>query len=451
MKSRRSIITLFLMGTALLLSASASAQSFRSGYFLDNYVYGYRINPAQINQKSFLGLGVGSFDLQNNLNFGMSNLLFPRNGKVVTGFNKAVSADDFLGGLKDKLTLSLDESVSLLSFGVAGEETMHTFEINVRTLASVALPKSIFAFLKLGGSNTYDISGINLNAGVVGDIAYGYSRRINEQLSVGGRVHLLLGVMDVTARSVDSSISLEDANQTQLKSEIQLQTSGMLTLATDKDDNLDFGATKFTGSPIGGYGAGLDLGVEYEPIEGLNVMASITDLGFISRTNTTDLKASGNITYTGSDLVYEDESIETEFEDVLEEFKDAIHFKPGDSPSRMDMMPFNAALGVRYKMPFYNPLSVGMLTTYHSDSAAPWYDIRFGLTFSPGYALSASANVGTGTFGPTFGGGLNLHLGPFNLLAGVDTFIGKMGKINGIPIPLEAFPFNAHMGLSLTF
>lgn len=447
MKSRRILLAL---SAALLLSAGASAQSFRSGYFLDNYVYGYRINPAQINKKSFLGLGLGNIDLQNNSNIGEASLLFPRNGELVTGFNKAVSADEFLGGLPDQIAFSFDESINLLSFGVAREKTMHTFEFNIRTLASIGLPHEIFEFLKLGGNKTYDISDIRISAGVVGDIAYGYSRQINKYWSVGGRIHLLLGVADVNAYSVDSNISLTAA-ETDLNSEIHLQTTGLPKLALDEDGNLDPGNTKFSGSPIGGYGAGLDLGIEYRPIDGLSITASVTDLGFISRESTTNLKANGNVSYKGKDITYEDGTIKAEFDDVLDDLKEAIHFTEAPAESRTDLMPFNVALGARYKMPFYKGLSVGVLGTYHSEEIAPWYDIRGGLTFTPGYAMSVTANFGTGTFGPSFGGALNFHLGPFNLLAGVDTFFGDMGKINGIPVPLEGFQINGHVGLALTF
>ena len=447
MKTRRILLAL---SAALLLSASASAQSFRTGYFLDNYVYGYRINPAQINKKSFLGLGLGNFDLENNFNIGEASLLFPRNGKMVTGFNKAVSADEFLGGLPDQVTLSLDESINLLSFGVVGKRTMNTFEVNVRTLVGLSLPHEIFEFLKLGGNRTYDISDIAVSAGAVADIAYGYSRLINKHWSVGMRLHLLLGVADVNARSVESSISFSP-NETKLNSQIQLQTSGLPRLATDEDGNLDFKEMKFDGSPVGGYGAGLDLGVEFRPIDGLSLMASVTDLGFIMRTNTTDLVADGNVTYVGSDITYEDGKIEAEFDAVLDDLKEAIHFREGNSGSRTDVMPFNLAFGARYQMPFYRGLSVGVLGTYHIEDIAPWYDVRGGLTITPGYALSATGTFGYGTFGPSLGGALNLHLGPFNLLAGLDTFLGDMGKVNGIPVPLEGFQINGHVGLALTF
>ena len=88
-----SIAIVLVAALSLLSLTKASAQSFRSGYFLDNYVYGYRLNPAQIGPRSFFALGLGSIDLQNNLNIGMASLLFPTENGMVTGFNKAVSAE----------------------------------------------------------------------------------------------------------------------------------------------------------------------------------------------------------------------------------------------------------------------------------------------------------------------------------------------------------------------
>ena len=436
---------------SLLLCAGASAQSFRSGYFLENYVHGYRINPAQINQKSFASLLLGNIELQNNSTFGMSTLLFPRNGKVVTGFNSAVTAQDFMAALPTRVGMSMDETINILSFGIREKKpVMHTFEVNVRVLTGMGLPKELFAFLKQGGEQTYDISGINVNVAAIGDIVYGHARRITDQITVGARVHFLVGAISARAYSANSNITM-GAQETTLNSDIYLQTSGLLKLSTTADGNLDTQNIKFNGNPIGGFGGGLDLGVEYEPLEDLKVMFSITDLGFIAWKNTTNLQASGTVKYTGTDIKYENGSVQTDFEAVLEKLKESIHFHEGANPTYTEFMPFNIALGARYKMPFYKPLSAGLFSTVHIAGLSTWYDLRLGVTFTPAYILSLSTNIGYGTFGPTFGGALNLHLGPVNLIAGADSFLGNMGKINGAPVPLKGFVMNAHLGLGFTF
>ena len=153
-------IHILLLSAAILLGLNASAQSFRSGYFLDNYVYGYRINPAQVNDRGFLGLAIGNIDLQNNSNIGISSLLFPVENGLVTGLNKAVSAEKFLGGLKKNNFMSFDETVNLLAIGISNGNTMHTIELNARALLGFNLPKSLFTMAKKGGTGTFDIGDI---------------------------------------------------------------------------------------------------------------------------------------------------------------------------------------------------------------------------------------------------------------------------------------------------
>ena len=77
--------------------------------------------------------------------------------------------------------------------------------------------------------------------------------------------------------------------------------------------------------------------------------------------------------------------------------------------------------------------------------------MRLGATVTPSRILSLSGNLGLGTIGPTWGTALNLNLGPFNLLAGVDSFLGPLGKYDSVPFPVNSFIGNVHAGLVLTF
>ena len=454
-------ITLALVAALGLLSAaSVSAQSFRSGYFLDNYVYGYRINPAQIGPKSFCGLGLGSIDLQHNLNVGMASFLFPTENGMVTGFNKAVSAEQFLGGIPNGVRFSIDENINVLSMGIAKYNRMATFEVNIRTTAGFALPHDLFAFLKVGGDKPYDLSGLGISAGAIADVAFGFAHTVGDYLTIGGRLHFLAGLTDVKAYTANTTLTM--GSSAELNTEIRLQSSGIMSLGIDENGNIDPNSIAMTGPYVGGYGGGLDLGVEFEPFYGFKVMASLTEFGVMFRNNTTNLAASSSVTYNGTEISYqEDGSVKADFDQVIEELRKAIIFHEVDgAPRRVDVLPFNAALGVRYKMPFFEPLSVGALGTWHFDTIAPWYEARAGITFTPWYLFSISANAGYGSLGGAVcGGALDLHLGPLNLLAGFDTFLGGIGLIKdvplpffgGIPVPLEGFNLNAHIGLGLTF
>ena len=91
MKNIKPIILTLALATA---GICASAQS-RSSYFLDNYVYGYRLNPAIMSERSFFSLPVvGNVQADIQSGIGVSTLLYPApdgNG-LVTGFNSSVSS-----------------------------------------------------------------------------------------------------------------------------------------------------------------------------------------------------------------------------------------------------------------------------------------------------------------------------------------------------------------------
>lgn len=448
MKKIFQLVPVFL----LLCTLGASAQSFRSGYFLDNYVYGYRINPAQMSQKSFLGVAIGNIDLQNNGNIGAASLLFPNGNSIVTGLNKAVSADQFLGGLKDKNSLSFDESINIFSLGIVKEEQMITAEINVRALAGVSIPKDLFAFAKKGGAGvTYDLGGLGAGVSAFADINFGYTRKLGDMLSVGGRVHVLLGLADLYAGTNPSPVNL-GANSISVKPDVALDFSGLMTFQPAASGKItDFGAIGFNGSPVGGFGAALDLGVQFNPFPGFEAMVAVNDLGFISWNNSFSGGIKGDFTFSGGAISLEGGEIKTDLTGLVDKLTDSFKIVTNTAGSRMSSMPFNVAAGAKYKMPFYDKLSVGALATYHNSAYNPWFDARLGVTITPVSLIGLSANIGTGTFGPTFGAALDAHLGPVNILLGLDSFMGKAGKYSGIPIPLNQFLANIHAGIAFTF
>ncbi len=441
---------IILLTAATLLSISASAQSFRSGYFLDNYTYGYRINPAQVNEKGFLGIAIGNIDLQNYSNIGVGSLLFNRDNAIVTGLNKKVTAEEFLGKLNKNNFISLDESINILSLGISNGERMHTVELNARVMNTENLPYSLFSFAKKGGTGTFDIGGLYADLSVLADLSYGYSMYIMDNLSVGGRIHLLAGLANVNLNANNSQIVLAD-DKIAVNPNIDVKASGLPKIPVTAEGSIDTGNIGInTSKPIGGFGASIDLGVEYKTDFGLDAMFSITDLGMISWDNAFALNANAAFEYTGGSFGFEGGTLKTDLADIMDVSK-IVNFKAGQGTRAMSMMPFNIQAGARYFMPFYDKLSVGALMTYHNAKNASWFDARLGATITPAKLIGFTANIGYGSFGATWGAALDLHLGPINLTAGLDSFIGKMGKLSNVPVPLGKFMENAHIGLCFTF
>lgn len=444
---------IILLSAAALISLGASAQSFRSGYFLDNYTYGYRINPAQVNDRGFLGIGVGNIDLQNSMSFGLSSFLFNKDGSIVTGLNHKVGVDEFLGGLKDNSFISLDESINILSFGIANGKRMHTVELNVRVMDTENLPKSLFEFAKKG-SGTYNLGGLYADVSAMADLAYGYSMNINDNLSVGGRLHLLLGLANVNLSGGELASIQMTEDKLSITPNFALNASGLVGANATSGGEIDMSSIGLnTKSPIGGFGASVDLGVEYKSDFGLEAMFSVTDLGLINWKNSFTAVASDpiiNVDGNKERFTFKDGSIDANLDDILN-VTQGYKLHAGTGQSSTSLMPFNIAAGARYFMPFYDKLSVGVLATYHNAKYSSWFDARLGATITPARIISLTGNIGYGSFGPIWGSALDLHLGPINLLVGVDSFLGKYGTLAGIPVPLKGFPMNAHVGLCITF
>lgn len=458
-------IHIILLSAAMLLSLGASAQSFRSGYFLDNYVYGYRINPAQVNDRAFLGLAIGNIDLQHRSGLSVSQFLYPLNGNLVTGLNNAITPETFLSKFnKSGNPISLDESINLLALGIANGQTMHTIELNVRAMGAVSLPYDLFALLKSGKAGTYNLGGLYADVTALADLSYGFSTHINENFSVGGRLHLLAGLMGANLTGNNSSITLSDSKIAAV-GDMDVNASGIVSFGTNSEGNVDLGNVQFKPWPIKNFGAALDLGVQYTSDFGLEAMLSVTDLGAISWENSIHAHADAKLDYSGGKIYLEDGQIATNFQEILDGFAESITAPyVGAGKRGFRMMPCNIAAGAKYHMPFWSGLSVGLLGTYHIAHSASWYDVRLGATVTPARILSASGNIGYGTFGPTWGAALNLHLGPVNLLAGVDSYLGPLGKVDmaslagdigkklgSVPFPVNKFIENVHLGLSFTF
>ena len=433
-----------------MMSLGASSQSFRTGYFLDNYIYGYRINPAQVNDRSSLGLFIGNFDLQNASSVGVSSFLFPNpdgSSSLVTGLNKAISTDKFLGGLKNHNFVSLDENINLFALGLSDGRRMHTIEVNTRVMGTASIPKSVFSLLKSGKTGTYDFNGLYADASALADICYGYSTVLGENLSVGGRFHLLFGLANLNFRSRGSSVTM-DEKAIVAGADMQLNASGMIGFHTNEDGGVDMRRIEFSPTPFGSLGATLDLGCEYKSDFGLDAMVSITDFGAISWNNKLSAQANASVEFKG--FFSEGGNIKTDLDDLLD-LNNALDYRVIKGRRGLRMMPCNIAAGARYQMPFWSGMTVGMLNTCHIGRASSWFETRIGVTATPVRIVSVTANLGLGTMGPTWGTAVNLHLGPVNIIAGADSFLSPLGKLKSTTFPINSFVENVHLGISFTF
>lgn len=415
---------------ALLLTATVSvAQTFHQALFLDGYRLAYRYNPALQNEKGFLS--VGQFESLSRNNFGAASFLYPGDGEVLTALHPSISADQFLSSLPNDCYMNGSINYNIFSYGWRHGNGYSTIEANVRAAYSASLPKEIFAIAKLGTAKmNYDLSGFGLSAAAYAEIAYGYSYKINDWLSVGGRAKLLVGIdkVNYNVNRLDMTMS-GDVYKADIEANLDL-TSRWNKMRTDEEGylNLTSLSAKDKWKLPSGAGLALDLGIVATPVDGLTLSASLLDLGGILWYYGNAGRSKGNITFTGVDgLTIEDIEegrIAEQFNGVKDEFLNSLKLKAEGDKVALESIPFNVNCGVRYDLPFYRPLAVGATAGYFHLSGMNYREVRGSLAWNHFPWLGITANGGIGTYGPVWGAAVNLALCKFRVTVGYEDGFG---------------------------
>ncbi|MBQ2289249.1 MAG: hypothetical protein II249_01100, partial [Bacteroidaceae bacterium] len=205
-------------------------------------------------------------------------------------------------------------------------------------------------------------------------------------------------------------------------------------------------------------GFAVDLGVVYDMdsiVSGLKFSASVVDLGFIKwkhmmRGQTTP---GAKVEFNGfKEVDYNDmeSSVNAEFEKLGDDAAKLVEFSYEGTSAAKTRLNTTMYLGAEYNMPFYKPLSVGVLYghCFSPFESNKWYEVRGFLNIAPLKWLEASVNYGYGTYGANLGWMLNIHPAGINFFIGSDFMITKV-----TPQFLPVDNLNAHVtfGLNIAF
>ena len=430
------------LAVMLLASAGLSAQSFHQGFFLDGYRLNYRYNPAVSNDGNFLSVGQWSDQSINNV--GAANFLYPREVGLVTAFHSSVSAKDFLGGLPDKLALGGNINFNLVSYGFAKGDNYHTIEANVRSVYGISLPKGIFAIVKLGNSDgSYDLSGIGLSGNAYAEIAYGYSRKLSDIVSIGARAKLLVGVeaIDYNVSKFGLDFTTDDITAN-LEADLDL-TSRWSKILPDEDGYYKLDLSSLSAKDRWrlppGAGLAFDFGIVVKPFDGLTLSASVLDLGGILWYYGNAGKSKGTAVFSGvKDLSFDNlkkGDFSADLAAIEDEFIGPVMVQAVKSRTKFSFVPLNANLAVKYDLPFYKALSFGLTGNYFNWRGQPYYEGRFAAAWN-GKFLGVTADIGRGSLGTVYGVALNAAVARFRITAGFSNGFG--GTIPYTSIPLKA-------------
>ena len=501
----KKILVSVLMATMAL---SASAQQVTTLYFLENAPMRHTINPAfQPVSRGFINftpLGWMSISAGNN-SFTLQDILFvdPVTGKTITPLHPNADRNAFLNQIRSMSLINGEATLGLLNMGFRIKENGYlTIGINERIVGGATLPKTIFDFVVGGGmknltpgaTNNISLGGLGAGSMIYTEISGGYSYKLNDEWTIGGKLKLLLGTayagLNTKKLSIDANTDSWDINGT-LDMDIagpvnaqyfsQYVDGKTMRQVIDgfKDGSFDVNQFVDTSDPMAlvtsalkpsGYGAAIDFGFTWKPIEYLQVTAALTDLGFIywNRSNRytctvdTSFNGAGYIDY--GDPAYKDEQGNFSVGILMDTVKnrmmgllDGVRMQDnGKGIAKMASARLNVGLDANF---WDNRIGIGIVSATRLYNSRLYEEITLGAAFRPvnwfniavSYSLMNNgkySNIGAGlSFMPYDGINMTLAMDYIpTSYAGISN--GSSGKKMYV-IPDKAKMFNLALGFSI--
>lgn len=442
------ILTAFL---ALALAVSASAQqNARTAFFMNDYAYAYRFNPAFIPTKGHVGLlGIGNTGISAESN--IDGRMFTTIDHPATEYEEdgmtysreaytEVALDKKYVKSMNKLSSTVD--TDLISVGFKHNKFFHSIDLTLRGDVAARMPGNalILAFDAINldedeeldfTSDTFDK--IKLSGNVYTELAYGLGWQIDDRLSVGARAKLLFGMAgaDMQFNKINARMD-GDMLYVNTNGHIKAYMPGSYNIPVKDghydlegiDDDVDFSQMP------SGFGVAFDLGASYRIMDGLTASLSVNDLGFISWKNA----ICGEVNSFEIDTAEDSEDI-------------AFIGVAARKPMHGVTAKVNAA--VEYEIPGAKGLSVGLLGTTRLAGLTSWSEGRLVLTYEAPKIVSVAVSGACSDFGGGLGFALNLNLGPVGLFAGFDSLVPLFTLDGGYPG--STVNTNGRLGLSVIF
>jgi outer membrane protein OmpA-like peptidoglycan-associated protein len=286
----------------------ATAQQVNTLYFMENVPIRNNFNPAfQPTSNFYFGLpalGYNQFGLGNN-SLTIKDLIYGKNGQTIYFLNQNGDKNKVYNVLRPTTSFQANLQLSLLDFGFRTGESYWTFGLSEKVDGQVGIPRDLMKLLLYGTpqleNNVYNFQNLGADVTAYTEAALGYSRKLNDKLTVGAKLKFLYGNFNasVSNKNLDLTASTD---QWTLKGENVMNYSAPAELTGNSFQTLNMNMPNAITDWIkpSGLGAGIDLGVTFKPIQDLTLSAALLDLGMISWTrNVRNLTTKIDYTFDG--------------------------------------------------------------------------------------------------------------------------------------------------------
>ncbi len=457
---KRIIPVLFLLAG---LSTAVQAQLNNTIYFMHGLTQTNRINPAHQPQCTwYFGTNYRVELSSSSLAYG--DVIYPHpdplNDSLITFLHPDGDKDAFLDQLKPVNFVATDLGISLAHAGFRTNVGFFTLDLSTRWDGNIYYPGDL-ARLVINGAednNTYLLDGIGTDLSQFTEISLGWTKTITDKLDIGIRAKGLFGMANLSTLSSDLSVYTSEEVWI-IQSDMKFNASIPMATVTYIDGevipeielNDDFENLK-TSDVLGymfnsqNFGLGLDVGLNYRPIEKLQVSLSLIDLGYIKwKDETHEVNYRTTYDYVGFEVNPLDFSEDYTFNDYL----DSTLTQMGDSLAGFlefkEVGPYSRRLntklyvGASYHLLPY--LSFGILTRTDFLNRKVAEQVTASVNYTTGRLFNFSLSYSyVNAYYKNFGFGMSLNFGPINM------YLVSDNALNTLLWPEESRSINLWFG-----
>ena len=376
--------------------------------------YTYRVNPAVMPESKFF---ISFFPLLGSQNFQFTNRIAAINEMFVPdptrGDSLVLNQDEsFYDRMGNKTYLGLEMTNQIFAFGFKVKKNYFTLDISNRLTTEVGLGSDLLKFLAQGNGTDLLLgkraSFDGLGASLLSYIEYGlgYTRQVDDKLTVGGRIKLLSGLANLQGTNTKIGITT-DASDYSLTIDGQADVKSSNTAIFSDSaytSTLDYMRLAKMAYNFSNLGFSFDLGATYKPHEKVIVKASVIDLGSIKWTQGIANYQVKPFSYkfSGIDLnsALNDKNSTTSLVDSLSSI-----FKTGKSSEAYSTgLPTRVYLGGDYIWNKYFTSGINFYNEFYNSSYRNGFILSstlsvghwFGMTLNYGIYAGSYSNVGLG-------------------------------------------------------
>ena len=435
---------IYTLIAAALLATGAAAQN-PTAYFMEGSTFRSQFNPAFAPLRGYVNIpAIGGVNINVGGNIAVDNILFSRDGKLVTLLDSSVSAADALSGLKQNNLLGMDFRMNVIGFGAftKNHKNFWSFDLNVRVNEDANLPYSLFEFIKLGKEGQIRNFGTSTDSYLEAAFSYSFPL-MDDRLYIGIRGKFLAGLARAQVTYDRFDISLREDRWAVLTQGTLDLTAAGAKVETDPDsETFEIGDLDFKPTKPAGYGFALDLGATYDILPNLQASLAVTDLGFISwsKKNSVMGVSTQETEFTGATVP------ENASEPVPDFDLEMLKFNQVDGRSTTKMLRASVNAGLEYEV-WRHKIGIGLLYTARVWKYKTMHNITGSVNFHPvrWFTVSGSYSV-IDNRGGAVGLALNLCPNWINFYLATDVLTSKHTPQW---VPIKQSSMNVTLGLGI--